>query len=547
MRAPLPTWLAALAPLYVLAGAQAQSGEPHVFPLSACKVEQVTGERDVPRGVFTRSRTESRAGLVATDLGSSFEHDGRLFFLFGDSAGGEANADVLAWSGARTPDELELSFHLDEHGHFRRLEVPGIESGAFEVPSYGISLDGKMFVVFTTDHSERVTMGRSVVAVSEDDGGRFERLFDLSTKRFVNVALARARASEHERLPSEDCVFVWGSGRYRASSVRLAYAPSRRFSERAALRYLAGFAGGRPRWSEVEDESVDLFDHPVVGELSVAWIAPLSRWVMLYNSPAPRGIVLRTAADPWGPWSEPEVVFDPWLDKGYAGFMHVSWKAARMDEFHDRGQEDKWGGEYGPYLIPRFTRGDASRCTLYFTMSTWNPYQVVLMSVDVGRPSAQTAFRELRLLPGSAPFSTQGSEVVGFERNGLRHVRTYGQDGDRDQVVSQAILQPEIGATLSFSVHGGHERIVLVRETKPPPERIDDFPAFERELLAGAFGRVVESVAGPGTNDVDVSVRWNLSRHAGARLRLYVVDASVDRWGFVSVSEMTLRLPTGAR
>ena len=36
---------------------------------------------------------------------------------------------------------------------------------------------------------------------------------------------------------------------------------------------------------------------------------------------------------------------------------------------------------YGPYVVPRFTRFDhlTHELTLYYTMSTWNPYQVMLM------------------------------------------------------------------------------------------------------------------------------------------------------------------------
>ena len=37
------------------------------------------------------------------------------------------------------------------------------------------------------------------------------------------------------------------------------------------------------------------------------------------------------------------------------------------------------GGIYGPYLISSFTRGTPSTTTVYWTMSTWNPYEVMLM------------------------------------------------------------------------------------------------------------------------------------------------------------------------
>ena len=58
---------------------------------------------------------------------------------------------------------------------------------------------------------------------------------------------------------------------------------------------------------------------------------------------------------------------------------------------------------------------------------------------------------------------------------------------------------------------------MLVRDDHAPPDEIEDIPAFERELLLGRYGPVLESIAGPANNEVDVPVRWNLSRHAGHR------------------------------
>ena len=49
-----------------------------------------------------------------------------------------------------------------------------------------------------------------------------------------------------------------------------------------------------------------------------------------------------------------------------------------------------FGGEYAPFLIPSYTTVKESllgnETSLYFVMSTWNPYQVVLMRTRV-RPN----------------------------------------------------------------------------------------------------------------------------------------------------------------
>jgi hypothetical protein len=44
-----------------------------------------------------------------------------------------------------------------------------------------------------------------------------------------------------------------------------------------------------------------------------------------------------------------------------------------------------WGGEYDSFLIPSYTRVSGNETRLYFVMSTWNPYQVVLMRTSVFR------------------------------------------------------------------------------------------------------------------------------------------------------------------
>ena len=54
---------------------------------STVKVEQLLGEEDKEKHQPTLSRTETRYGIRGTDLGNSFEHDGRVYFLFGDTVG----------------------------------------------------------------------------------------------------------------------------------------------------------------------------------------------------------------------------------------------------------------------------------------------------------------------------------------------------------------------------------------------------------------------------------------------------------------------------
>ncbi len=215
-------------------------------------------------------------------------------------------------------------------------------------------------------------------------------LYDLSIARhggkFINVSCVAVQDGLAGLPFDGPALLVWGSGRYRASDAYLACVPLGAVEDRDRWRFWCGLEtrSQRPLWSENERDAVALFVHPQVGELSATWNAPLGVWLLLYNAGSPRGINARVAQHPWGPWSDSVVVFDPgWAGTGYGEFMHVR---DAPDGLSDPGREDEWGGEYGPYVIDRFTRAlPGGRAAVYFTMSTWNPYNVVEMAMILHR------------------------------------------------------------------------------------------------------------------------------------------------------------------
>lgn len=361
-------------------------------PGSSQKVCQLTGQRDRERQQPTPNRTEARFGLVGTDLGFSFEHEGRLYFLFGDTFPTTTHAsyrpeggDAIAWTNDATPDDgLTLHFITAPDGHYLSPRVPGIDLGWSRVPVGGFSLAGNMYVIFVTDYSEETRAGRSVMARSRDDGRSFEHLYDIARNKFYNISPAVVNNADWPGLPAAagQGVLMWGSGKYRQSDPYLAYVAGRSVEDRPAWRFFAGTgAGNAPQWSARLADAVPLFSHPVIGELSVTWNRFLRKWLMLYNSSDPRGVNFRVADRPWGPWSQTGVLFHPNADNGYCHFIHRAWTEhfPPCDHVHDPGKEAVWGGDYGPYLIQRYTQGDSSGTTIYWVMSTWNPYNVVLM------------------------------------------------------------------------------------------------------------------------------------------------------------------------
>jgi hypothetical protein len=374
MRLVTVVLIASAAALNGLSAIAAGPTELIYVPNSTKRVCQLTGDFDRAAGMATLSQTGKRFGVESTDLGSSFEHNGKLYFLFGDTNGRPGARDAVAWTTSANPAKMSLEFFKERDGKWLPPTVPGISLGAFEIPSGGISIGGAIYVVFTTDHTAAKTMGRSVLAVSHDDGRTWKMLYELSHDKFINVSM----------LVADGWLFIFGSGDYRKSTVCVARVRPNEIGQRSKLEFLAGIEPNRePKWSAREAEATPLFPNDQIGEFSVAYLEPVKRFVMLYNSGKPRGIVMRSGELPRGPWSAGSVIFDPWRDDGYGHFIHISSSfKERRDGLSDPGRAEEWGGEYGPYIMARYTTGSNGQCRIYYTMSTWNPYQVVVMQTD---------------------------------------------------------------------------------------------------------------------------------------------------------------------
>ncbi len=372
--------------------------EPHPRLVNrAQKIVQLTGEFDregwsgtgTPRFAF--NRTESRFGIIGTDLGASFAHQDRLYFLFGDTwRVGHSNPNddldaIAVCTDENADDGLELTFLP------RPPLVPGIAQDAFNVPLDGVSWNGSMYVFFSTDHRQAgiyALMGRSILTRSDNNGLDFKLLSEVSRHKFINVSTTIVDAHEHGLPGDGPQLVIFGSGRYRCSDVYLAVKPAARIAEPGGLLFYAGGLS-QPQWSHDENSAVPLFGEGCVGELSARWNPLLGAWTCLYNGDwhADRssvgGIVMRWARRPYGPWSKGDIVFS--VDDGLGKFMHLP-NADHTQEGFSVDRSADLAGMYGPYQIPQYARRTEHGVRIYFTMSTWNPYQVMLMTVDIPVP-----------------------------------------------------------------------------------------------------------------------------------------------------------------
>lgn len=354
--------------------AEAQNDIIYV-PGSTKKIEQFVGDYDRHFNKATANKTGERYGVHATDLGVPFEHKGKTYVAFGDIPPVSNDRDPLAYTNDANPEDgISLEFVTNSDGKYRPIEIPGVSQKGFEVPMEGVSWGDTMYIYHTTD-----VMGRSVVAKSTDDGYTFTKLYDLSSQKFINVSLVKTKSTEEYPEPEgTDIQVMLGSGKYRQSDAFLAYQRGDQIEEKS-LQYFTGLENGLPVWSAEEAEALPLFNQSCVGELSLSFNKFINKWILLYNCGEPRGINCRTADNPWGPWSDPFVIFNPHVDKGYCFFIHSNWEVEKCDNVHDPGRENQWGGEYGPYQFENLATGNEYETTIYYTLSTWNPYTVVLM------------------------------------------------------------------------------------------------------------------------------------------------------------------------
>jgi hypothetical protein len=109
---------------------------------STTKVEQMIGDCDYTaqaqtgQCVPTTSRTATRARVLGTDLGASFESNGRLLFLFGDTISPSPSenylaSDTMASSVSTDPSRgLSLDVFTNNDGSPYFVRIPGVRMGA---------------------------------------------------------------------------------------------------------------------------------------------------------------------------------------------------------------------------------------------------------------------------------------------------------------------------------------------------------------------------------------------------------------------------------
>ena len=303
--------------------------------------------------------------IAGTDLGSMFEHEGRMFFVFGDTFGSRSPGQIGAGGGAWRSNALLFSTDFDASdgiifdgaiatpsGSAKQvIHSPHSRTEITKIPTHGVSVDGVIYLYFMSvarwgDAGNWIS-NYAGVARSTDDGENFEVIEGLEWSgdgNFVQVSIERVG----------EYLYFWSIPSGRFGSVALMRVLASRVEELDAYEYFAGARGDRARWSADPDDASIIVDAPV-GELSVVWNEYLERWIMTYLNDEANQLEIREAKEIWGPWSLPLELVD----------------AAQRP------------GLYGAYMHPAYFE-DAGR-VIYFNMSLWGPYNVFLMRTELER------------------------------------------------------------------------------------------------------------------------------------------------------------------
>jgi prepilin-type processing-associated H-X9-DG protein len=324
------------------------------------------------------------------------------------------------------------------------------------VPETGLCTDRTSSIWADTDFGRVGAYAiRNLIGVrSLTEPGRYTDTREWATNKFTNVATrtvadfvpergaGRATQDYRNQTGKNRRVFFWGRPGFvgvnaKGSTLGLYFAyvdlPSGPGFSWDVHYYVGTGADGAPRFSRAESEAVALdLDasrdavqpaemHDLVQQMSIVWIEPLAKWVMFYGggiseTPIPQllptcgvlevfargecknvvvgngAIRMRTADDPWGPWSPPTDVIvggdadqRPLADQYAPGGVlhHPACAGERCQPPSVYMLKGDYGWLYGANIIEEWTRPAGKGVDVIWNASTWDPYRVILLRTRI--------------------------------------------------------------------------------------------------------------------------------------------------------------------
>lgn len=308
-------------------------------------------------GPFAMNDTIGRFNIVGTDLGIMWDNGrGEILTAFGDTQSfngwsllyGELfywRSNVLLRSTDRyLADGMTFTSHAGRPGHAKRLLKPNVKREVTIIPTAGVAANGKQYMTVMSvkrwDQPGIWTTNWSGLVVSDDNGENWRAVNAFRPNGGGNTKFQMGAF-----LKVGSTVYYYGTPDGRWGAVYLARVDEKDIENLGKWQY---FSYGR--WVPNNPGAATPVMSAPTGELSVAWNDYLGKYVSLASKDT--GVILRTAQNPWGPWSSGELVVPS--TNPYTG--------------------------YAPYIHPWSKGRD-----LYFTYSVWVGYQVYLMRLPLKR------------------------------------------------------------------------------------------------------------------------------------------------------------------
>jgi hypothetical protein len=320
----------------------------------------------------------SQVGIGGTDLGHMVSHNGKTYFLFGDTFASEASAgsggpdwrnNAMAYSTDTTPaNGITFDGWLTRpDGTAKQVITPGTAAVTY-IPTGAVSVGDKIYAWYmhVSNWSTGWTLSHAGLASWREGDGQFSIVPNYRFENPAGGAYTTANGTvggnfgmvaASYRSPLENSgdghIYIWGTPGGREGGVKLARVLPAQIENLSAYRYYDGTIAGAAQWTDNEYAGEKIVASSV-GEMSVMYNAAVGAWTMMYiTGGAQPDFEIRQAPHPWGPWSSPHRVVD---------FSQAP-------------------GLYAPYMNPLYVEDNGK--TLYFTMSLWNPYDVYLAKVTL--------------------------------------------------------------------------------------------------------------------------------------------------------------------
>ncbi|MCU1608180.1 MAG: hypothetical protein QOH09_2669 [Pseudonocardiales bacterium] len=348
----------------------AAPGAAQTTPLGgASPVAMLTGAQSI-------NATEARYRVKGTDLGIMWTDErGQILAAFGDTFGpgwagissGFANPGTIDWRSntlARSTDRNPsngMSFNdyvTDRPGHAKEL-LPSLKKDGVEmtkIPTGGINVGGRNYLAYMSIRSftkpgEWLT-NHGGIAYSDDGGQNWK---DASSARRPNTAGFDDQFQMIAFAQRDGFVYAFGTPNGRFGDAHVARVRAQQLLDQSAYEYWT-----EKGWQRGSSEiATPIVDGPV-GELSVRYDQTLKSWEMMYLDESRKEIVVRLAPQPTGPWSSEIPV-------------------ATSREYPDL---------YGGFLDP-----DSKGSDLYFTMTQYGSYNVMMMHAKLPASAIRSALK----------------------------------------------------------------------------------------------------------------------------------------------------------